>query len=105
MESDIPCMQACLQHEWLFGNIKRGRDLPKFQKLGLFSHLQPNFIHLVASYRPIEPPIMKTSIIVLLASLASQACAVPTLYLAGDSTMAPGGGGSGTQGSFSYSNP
>jgi rhamnogalacturonan acetylesterase len=34
----------------------------------------------------------------LVAALATQSWAVPTLYLAGDSTMALGGGGSGTQG-------
>ena len=42
---------------------------------------------------------MKVSVKVLLSSLAAQVCAVPTLYLAGDSTMALGGGGTGTQGS------
>jgi hypothetical protein len=34
----------------------------------------------------------------ILAMLATQSWAVPTLYLAGDSTMALGGGGTGTQG-------
>ncbi|KFY69132.1 hypothetical protein V496_00511 [Pseudogymnoascus sp. VKM F-4515 (FW-2607)] len=34
----------------------------------------------------------------LAAALATQSWAAPTLYLAGDSTMASGGGGSGTQG-------
>ncbi|RAL64589.1 hypothetical protein DID88_001624 [Monilinia fructigena] len=45
---------------------------------------------------------MKTSVKVLITSLAAQACAVPTLYLAGDSTMALGGGGSSTQGFGEY---
>lgn len=36
----------------------------------------------------------------LAAALATQSWAAPTLYLAGDSTMASGGGGSGTQGLF-----
>ncbi|KAI9643495.1 hypothetical protein NHQ30_008114 [Ciborinia camelliae] len=45
---------------------------------------------------------MKTSVKLLLSSLAAQVCAVPTLYLAGDSTMALGGGGSGTQGFGEY---
>jgi hypothetical protein len=36
----------------------------------------------------------------LVAALATRSWAVPTLYLAGDSTMASGGGGSGTQGLF-----
>ena len=35
---------------------------------------------------------------ILLATLITQTWAIPTLYLAGDSTMAAGGGGSGTQG-------
>ncbi|OBT51290.1 hypothetical protein VE04_06681 [Pseudogymnoascus sp. 24MN13] len=38
----------------------------------------------------------------LVAALATQSWAVPTLYLAGDSTMASGGGGSGTQGFGEY---
>ena len=38
----------------------------------------------------------------LVAALATQSWAAPTLYLAGDSTMASGGGGSGTQGLFTH---
>lgn len=38
----------------------------------------------------------------LVAALATQSWAAPTLYLAGDSTMANGGGGSGTQGLFTH---
>ncbi|OBT72619.1 hypothetical protein VF21_08375 [Pseudogymnoascus sp. 05NY08] len=38
----------------------------------------------------------------LVAALATRSWAVPTLYLAGDSTMALGGGGSGTQGFGEY---
>ncbi|ESZ96169.1 hypothetical protein SBOR_3444 [Sclerotinia borealis F-4128] len=45
---------------------------------------------------------MKISVKLLLSSLAAQVCAVPTLYLAGDSTMAPGGGGTKTQGFGEY---
>ncbi|CAD6455916.1 53657b77-ffe7-4167-b5b9-758be6b849eb [Sclerotinia trifoliorum] len=45
---------------------------------------------------------MKTSITLLLSSIAAQVCATPTLYLAGDSTMALGGGGTGTQGFGEY---
>ncbi|ATZ47425.1 hypothetical protein BCIN_02g07100 [Botrytis cinerea B05.10] len=45
---------------------------------------------------------MKVSVKVLLSSLAAQVCAVPTLYLAGDSTMALGGGGTSTQGFGEY---
>lgn len=41
---------------------------------------------------------MKTVTQFLLSTLAIGAWAIPTLYLAGDSTMAAGGGGSGTQG-------
>jgi hypothetical protein len=37
----------------------------------------------------------------LVAALATQSWAAPTLYLAGDSTMASGGGGSGTEGLYS----
>lgn len=44
---------------------------------------------------------MKTSITLLLSSIAA-VCATPTLYLAGDSTMALGGGGTGTQGFGEY---
>jgi len=46
--------------------------------------------------------IMKTSVKLLLSSLAAQVCATPTLYLAGDSTMALGGGGTSTQGFGEY---
>ncbi|PQE04503.1 rhamnogalacturonan acetylesterase protein [Rutstroemia sp. NJR-2017a BVV2] len=45
---------------------------------------------------------MKSSTIFSLSALVANVCAVPTLYLAGDSTMAPGGGGSGTQGFGEY---
>lgn len=43
---------------------------------------------------------MKIFAPILVAAFATQSWAAPTLYLAGDSTMASGGGGSGTQGSF-----
>ncbi|KAM3081221.1 hypothetical protein ACMFMG_005173 [Clarireedia jacksonii] len=45
---------------------------------------------------------MKSSAIFSLSALVANVFAVPTLYLAGDSTMAPGGGGSGTQGFGEY---
>lgn len=43
---------------------------------------------------------MKIFAPILVAALAAQSWAAPTLYLAGDSTMASGGGGSGTEGLF-----
>ncbi|RDW85145.1 carbohydrate esterase family 12 protein [Coleophoma cylindrospora] len=43
-----------------------------------------------------------TQILVAATALATQVCATPTLYLAGDSTMALGGGGTGTQGFGEY---
>jgi rhamnogalacturonan acetylesterase len=45
---------------------------------------------------------MKLSSNLLSAILASSAMAIPTVYLAGDSTMAVGGGGTGTEGIFSF---
>ncbi|QSZ31207.1 hypothetical protein DSL72_000770 [Monilinia vaccinii-corymbosi] len=45
---------------------------------------------------------MKTSFNVILSFLAAQVCAIPTLYLTGDSTMALGGGGPRTQGFGEY---
>lgn len=45
---------------------------------------------------------MRSTTVFIFAAMAAKAFATPRVFLIGDSTMAPGGGGSGTQGWGEY---